>query len=588
VNFGGANARSGYFDVAEEGSIDRAPTLLPVTLSSSWVVTGASMTMTLALDRPAPPWGAVIIVSSDNASLTFPLITVAAGATNASYSFTASSQLPPSTPINITASYNGVRKAAFHVRPNSGGPPAAPVGLAAVAGDQSVTLSWTATSGASSYNVKRARAANGSFQTIYAGLKSPGFIDNTVINDVSYYYKVSAVNDFGEGQNSAVQSATPTRGPVGAPTIMPVLADVVAGSTSVLVTLTGSVGGSFIYYTLDGSAPNQGSILYKGPFPLNASAPVRARAYKSGYQPSTVVETDYTLAKRTIANGIACGYPAMGTLNASIQDYSWFRGINYYAQHYSFTASGGETVTFESSADTFDSVIYIANASYTQLAMNDDAFPGTRNSKLTYQVPSGVPAHSTFYVEVTTATPGQVGDYTLYMDCGTTPPAIAIVQDAGETTPISRPPDPPATVTLASPNGNVYVGGAASYALYIRNESSEAGLNVSRIQVTGDFVLRSQSVPVIRPNNEATINIGMSTATPGLKTGTLTVTSDDTAHSPYVVNLNATVLAVSAPSGVQIDLPSNNDTLPDTHFPDINNITVEVLANTVSGISAAS
>src|SRR4051794_41179596 len=52
--------------------------------------------------------------------------------------------------------------------PSGGGgnPPATPSGLVATAGDQHVSLSWTASTGATSYHVKRGTASGGPYTQV--------------------------------------------------------------------------------------------------------------------------------------------------------------------------------------------------------------------------------------------------------------------------------------------------------------------------------------------------------------------------------------------------------------------------------------
>ena len=88
--------------------------------------------------------------------------------------------------------------------------PAAPTGLAAVAGNAQVALSWTATTGASSYKVKRATVNGGPYTTIATGVTSPSYTNTSLVNGTTYYYVVSAVNGAGESANSAQVSATPS------------------------------------------------------------------------------------------------------------------------------------------------------------------------------------------------------------------------------------------------------------------------------------------------------------------------------------------------------------------------------------------
>ena len=88
-------------------------------------------------------------------------------------------------------------------------PPAAPTGLTATGGNAQVSLSWTASSGASSYNVKRS-TTNGGPYTQTASPTSTSYVDNSVTNGTTYYYVVTAVNSAGQSGNSNQASATPS------------------------------------------------------------------------------------------------------------------------------------------------------------------------------------------------------------------------------------------------------------------------------------------------------------------------------------------------------------------------------------------
>src|SRR5262249_47736907 len=90
--------------------------------------------------------------------------------------------------------------------------PSAPTGLTATVSDGQVSLSWNPSTGASSYNVKRADVSGGPYTTIATGVVDTAYIDGNVVNDSTYYYVVSAVNSAGESPDSAEVSATPTVG----------------------------------------------------------------------------------------------------------------------------------------------------------------------------------------------------------------------------------------------------------------------------------------------------------------------------------------------------------------------------------------
>jgi hypothetical protein len=92
--------------------------------------------------------------------------------------------------------------------------PAAPTALAGTPGNLQVSLTWTASSGATSYHVKRATTSGGP----YTQAGSPtlaSFTDMGLTNGSTYYYVVSALNTYGESANSAQISATP----IGAPDV---------------------------------------------------------------------------------------------------------------------------------------------------------------------------------------------------------------------------------------------------------------------------------------------------------------------------------------------------------------------------------
>jgi hypothetical protein len=92
---------------------------------------------------------------------------------------------------------------------NSGTVPSAPMGVTATAGNQQVSLSWTASSGATAYHVKRSTTSGGAYTQIGAPTTA-SYSDSGLTNGTAYYYVVSALNAAGESANSTPASATPT------------------------------------------------------------------------------------------------------------------------------------------------------------------------------------------------------------------------------------------------------------------------------------------------------------------------------------------------------------------------------------------
>ena len=87
-------------------------------------------------------------------------------------------------------------------------PPATPTGLAATAGNAQVSLTWNASTGATSYNVQRGTVSGGPYATSFS-TSTASYIDSSVTNGTTYYYVVAAVNSAGSSANSTQVSATP-------------------------------------------------------------------------------------------------------------------------------------------------------------------------------------------------------------------------------------------------------------------------------------------------------------------------------------------------------------------------------------------
>ena len=86
--------------------------------------------------------------------------------------------------------------------------PTAPSNLADPAGNGQVTLSWTGSSGATSYNVYRG-TTSGQEALLHSGVSGTSYTDSTAANGTTYFYEVTAVNSVGESGKSNEVSATP-------------------------------------------------------------------------------------------------------------------------------------------------------------------------------------------------------------------------------------------------------------------------------------------------------------------------------------------------------------------------------------------
>ncbi|MDR2743440.1 MAG: fibronectin type III domain-containing protein, partial [Treponema sp.] len=79
-----------------------------------------------------------------------------------------------------------------------------PLGVnAAAAGSSSITVSWKPVSGATYYNVYRSTSSEGEYSQVGNSTSSTSLTDTGLSANTTYYYKVSAFNDNGEGAQSS-------------------------------------------------------------------------------------------------------------------------------------------------------------------------------------------------------------------------------------------------------------------------------------------------------------------------------------------------------------------------------------------------
>lgn len=137
-------------------------------------------------------------------------------------------------------------------------PPAAPTGVAAIAGDASVILTWNGAFGAESYRVKRSTNAAGPFSIVGNNIGTNTYTDTSASNGTTYYYIVTAVGAGGESSASSVVSASPAQVPA-APTGLSAM----AGNGRVALSWAASAGATA--YTL------RRATAAAGPFTIIAS-----------------------------------------------------------------------------------------------------------------------------------------------------------------------------------------------------------------------------------------------------------------------------------------------------------------------------
>ena len=87
--------------------------------------------------------------------------------------------------------------------------PATPTNLVATAGNAQVVLGWSASSGATGYNLKRSTTNGGPYAVIASNVSGLAYTNSGLANGTRYYFVVSATNSAGESANSTLISALP-------------------------------------------------------------------------------------------------------------------------------------------------------------------------------------------------------------------------------------------------------------------------------------------------------------------------------------------------------------------------------------------
>lgn len=108
--------------------------------------------------------------------------------------------------------YHTIRKVTdANITPPPPFPPPPPFTVTAVAGYGQVFLNWSTSLGATNYNIKRSTTNNA--ETFIANTGNTSYTDMSVLDGVTYYYRISASNTGGEGLNSGEVSAMPLFSP---------------------------------------------------------------------------------------------------------------------------------------------------------------------------------------------------------------------------------------------------------------------------------------------------------------------------------------------------------------------------------------
>jgi len=149
--------------------------------------------------------------------------------------------------LSFTLACNGISSTSSGSGSGSGGgstpqgaAPSTPAGLTAIASNQQVSLACNASSGATSYHIKRSNTHGGPYSQI-AAPTTTNYTNAGLTNGTTYYYVVSAVNTTGESTNSSEVSATPSTAAAAIP-MAPTGLTATAGNQQIVLNWNASSG----------------------------------------------------------------------------------------------------------------------------------------------------------------------------------------------------------------------------------------------------------------------------------------------------------------------------------------------------------
>ena len=179
------------------------------------VATAGTYTVTFRLAAPSAVTSGLHIAGSSGTNLSGEVSIPASGGWQTWENVTANVTLPAGRQIlTVDQDAGGWNLNYMTFAVNGGGStPPAPTGLTAVLGNAQVSLNWTGSSGATSYNVYRGTTSGGESSTpIATGLTGTSYTNTGLTNGTTYYYKVAAVNSAGTSGMSNEANSTPTAG----------------------------------------------------------------------------------------------------------------------------------------------------------------------------------------------------------------------------------------------------------------------------------------------------------------------------------------------------------------------------------------
>ena len=326
-------------------------TILPVTSTALALTTGSS---------PADPGTALTFTATVSGSVPTGSVAFYAGTTllgsgtlNAAFQATLTTSSLAIGSYSITAQYAGnatnaastSAALAIDITSMLAAPPA---NLFASPANNSVTLTWSASAGATGYNVKRSLTSGGSFSVI--GIASgASYIDLSAINGTTYFYVVAATNAAGESANSSPVSVVPAPLPSTTTVTSSLGASGAYGAVTFTATVTSGATGTVMFK--DGAAVIGTGTLASG------QATCAATALALGSHAITAVfpgDATYAPSTSTIFSYMVTAKPlTLGPLTAADKVYDQTATATLSAGTLGSGVVAGETVTVVAGSGAF-------------------------------------------------------------------------------------------------------------------------------------------------------------------------------------------------------------------------------------------
>jgi len=408
------------------------------------------------------------------------------------------------------------------------GTPSAPTSLAATPGNAHVALTWTASGGATTYNVKRGTVSGGPYTTLDSTVATASYDDTSAVNGTSYVYVVSANGVRGTSGNSNEVSATPNPPP--------------ANSLGVVI--------SQIY----GGGNNSGAQFRNDFVELfnKGTQPVNLANWSIQYQSTG----GSTWAVSTITTGsIAPGHyflvqEAGGTTNGVVlptPDSTPTTQINFSATNGKIALTNNNTaLSCNSTATCFPSATIadlIGYGTNTNVVAEGSAAPAASNTTAEFRANGGCTDTNDNSADFTTAAPNPRNSASPSHDCsgfaavGAATPAIITQGDNTLLTATVTPGTNPASTGIAVTVNLGSIGGSTTQAMFDDGTHGDAS--------PGDGIF----------------SFGTSVASPGVKSFTVTATDAQARSAGATINLTVNPSALSTIADAKVD--ANSDTVPD-------------------------